>query len=188
MPLRVPLRIDAVLVTSGNAAPAIAGLAVPVLAVGDATAERARAAGMVDVTSANGTADDLFSLATTRCAPRAHLLLPSGQGQGYALARRLRGAGFRVHRRSVYEARPVSRLPEAACQALARGRLRAALFLSSETARAFVQLLPAEDVPHVAGIEALAISRKTADALAPLPWRRVRVSVGPTLDHVLALL
>ena len=188
MPLRMPHQIDAVLVTSGNALPALAGLAMPVLTVGDATAERARAAGLVDVSSAGGSADDLFSLCETRCRPGARLLLASGQGQGHALAQRLRGAGFRVHRRSVYVARPVSRLPEAACQALARGRLRAALFLSSETARTFVRLLPMAYAPRVAGVEALAISEKTADALAPLPWRRVRVSVGPTLDHVLALL
>ena len=42
--------------------------------------------------------------------------------------------------------------------------------------------------PALAEVDACAIGRPAADVLTPLPWRRVRVSLLPTLDQVLALL
>ena len=64
LPVRLPGGVQAILVTSGNA---IAGLSeidrsIRLLAVGDATADRARAAGFTDVTSAGGDAGDLAEL------------------------------------------------------------------------------------------------------------------------------
>lgn len=187
--LRAPPGVDAVLVTSGNALAALGGLEqIKLLAVGDATARRARAAGFAEVESAGGDADDLLALATRILPPGASLLLASGQGQGAALAAALRQAGFRVHRRVAYAARPVRRLPEPARASISAGHLRAALFLSADTARTFTRLLPPALAPSLAGVEALAIGQPAADALALLPWARVRVSVEPTLDQVLALL
>ncbi len=187
-PFAAPPGIDALLVTSGNALLALAGVVAPLLAVGDATAERARAAGFADVSSAGGDADDLLALARRRLPPGAALLLATGRGQGGTLAAGLRAAGFRVHRRVAYSTRPVPRLPQAARAAIVERRLRAALFLSAETARTFGRVLPPVLRPALGTIEALAIGQPAADALSLLPWRRVRVSLGPTLDQVLALL
>ena len=188
-PIARPTRLDAVLATSGNALPALAGLeAVPLLTVGDATAARARAAGFATVFSAGGNASDLLALAGRQCRPGASLLLASGAGQGMELLRGLRGAGFRVRRRVAYAARPVAAMPEAALHALAHGELRAALFLSADTARAFVRLLPPALRPFLATVDALAIGPPAAFALTPLPWRRIRVSLTPTLDGLLTLL
>ena len=183
-------QVQAVLVTSGNALPALpASLhGLPLLAVGDATAQRALAAGFTQVCSADGDAVALGALASTACPPGAVLLLATGAGQGWALAADLRARGFRVHRRAVYAARPVRRLPPAARDALAGRALRAALFLSADTARAFAHALPAGLHPLLRDIEALAIGQPAAEALARLPWRRVRVSAKPTLESVLALL
>lgn len=187
--LRRPRRFDAVLLTSGNAVGAVAGLGgVPVFAVGDVTAARARGAGLQEVVSAGGDASALLEVVRRRCAPGATLLLVAGEGQGSALTGRLREAGFIVHRRVGYAARPVRRLPEAAVWALRAGELRAGLFLSGETARCFVRLLPGALHPALGGVEALAIGEVAAAHLALLPWRRVRVSLGPTLEQVLALL
>ncbi len=72
--------------------------------------------------------------------------------------------------------------------ALRGGTLRTATFLSAETARAFLRLLPDALRPSLAEVDAAAIGQAAADALSPLPWRRVRVSLRPTLDQVLALL
>lgn len=189
-PLHVPAGVQAVLVSSGSAIPALppALHGLPLLAVGDATAERARAAGFRDVSSADGDAAALAALAAERCAAHASLLLATGQGQGSRLAADLRRRGFRVHRRAVYAARPAARLPGPAQEALMAGGLRAALFLSAETARAFARVLPAALHPALAAVDALAIGQPAADALLHLPWRRVRVSAKPTLDSVLALL
>ena len=188
LPVRVPSGLHAVLVTSGNAIPALPSMLhhLPLLAVGDATAERARAAGFQDVHSADGDAADLLHLARSR--PPGPLLLASGRGQGHALAAQLRAAGFTVHRRAAYAAQPVGRLPAPARDALIAGQLRAALFLSADTARAFVRLLPPALNPLLGGLDALAIAQPTADVLAHLPWRAVRVSAKPTLERILALL
>ena len=184
------MHVGAVLVTSSNAVPCLpANLhGTPLLAVGDATADRARTAGFVHVTSANGDAAALAELARQACRPGVALLLATARQQGGSLAATLRAAGFVVHRRAVYAARPVGRMPLPAVQALRCGSLAAALFLSAETARAFVRLMSPQLLPALAEVEALAIGQPAAEALRFLPWRRVRVSAKPTQDSILAML
>lgn len=180
----------AVLVTSGNAVPCLPPSlhGTPLLAVGNATAERARAAGFGQVISADGNAAALATLTRQTCQPGSPLLFATARGQGSSLAAALRAHGFVVHRRAVYAAYPATRMPQAATQALRDGSLSAAIFLSAETARAFVRLLPPGLAPALAGVDALAIGQPAADALCFLPWRRVRVSAKPTQDSLLAML
>jgi uroporphyrinogen-III synthase len=183
---------QAVLVTSGNAIPALPAAlrAVPLLAVGDATAARARAAGFSAVHSAGRDAAALAKLAAGLLAPSGGpLLLASGAGQGLALAADLRARGFTVRRRVAYAAAPAAALPAAARAALAAGAVRSALFFSPLSARRFVTILQ-RDIPAevVQGIEALAISHPTEAALTALPWRRIRVASHPTQEALLALL
>ena len=190
--LTTRLRPQAVLVTSGNALAALPeGLhGVMLLAVGDATAGRARAAGFARVHSAGRDAAALADLAAGMCAPRGPaLLLASGEGQGRTLAAALRARGFRVVRRVAYAARPVAALPDAARIALASGTLQAAMFFSPLTARVFTTIVQ-RDLPaaSVAGVMAMAISRATEVALRPLPWRAIRVASSPTQDALLSLL
>ena len=182
--------VGAVLVTSGNALPLLpASLhGTPLLAVGHATAERARSAGFTQVASADGDAAALADLTRRACPPGIALLFATARGEGIMLAAALRAQGFVVRRRAVYAARPARRMPPAALRALQEGRLAAALFLSAETARAFVRLLPAGLHPALAAVDALTIGQPAADALCVLPWRRVRVSAKPTQDSLLALL
>ncbi len=189
--LPAPDAIQAILLPSGQA---IAGLpagyhGVPVLAVGDATAARARQAGFASVHSAARDAVALAGLAARLCTPEgAPLLLASGEGQSDALATDLRARGFRVVHRAVYAAAPVAELPGPALSALEAGELRAALFFSARTASAFVSALPGRLRPALAGTEALAIGTPAAAALQLLPWRCIRVAVRPTEDGMLALL
>ncbi len=181
---------DAVLVTSGNALPALADLGrdVPILAVGDRTAARARSAGFVSVRSADGDAAALVTLVRAECRPGATLLLPSGAGQGMALAADLRAAGYRVARRTVYRAGPVRALPGVAADGLAAGSIGAVTLLSALTAAVFARLLSAPLEGALRTVDALVIGPAAAEAIAHLPWRRVRVSAKPTLERVLALL
>ncbi len=180
---------DAVLVTSGHAVEGVAALrGRPLLAVGDATAALARAAGFACVTSAGGDAAALAALAEKMLPHGARVLLAVGASQGAALATELRRRGLRVQRRVVYAARGVRALPPVAAEALRKGSLEAALFLSAETARVFGAVLPAELRAGLRQVAALAIGEPAAAALRVLPWRRVRVSAEPTLEGVLALL
>ena len=192
-PMRValpgPARVQAVVAASGNAV-ALPGSyhGLKLLAVGNATAARARAAGFHHVHSADGDAAALAALATRTLDP-AHgpLLLAAGRGQGMALARALRRSGFSVRRRAIYAATPVRRLPAHAADAVANG-LQAALFFSTETAHAFARCLPPSLRTCLRGTDAAVIGQGAAEALRHLPWRAVRVAVRPTQDEVLALL
>jgi uroporphyrinogen-III synthase len=180
---------DGVVITSGNALASLevyAGL--PLLAVGDATAQRARQAGFHTVFSAGGDAVALARAAPSHFRMGARLLFATAAGEGAPLEKALRHTGFTVDRRVAYAVHPAPSLPVAAHDVLLSGRLHAALFLSARTARIFAGLLDRALHPHLAGAEALTIGQPAADALTPLPWRRVRVSLAPTLDQVLALL
>jgi uroporphyrinogen-III synthase len=194
LPSRLPpaARLQAVITASGNALPALPTSyhRLPLLAVGDTTASRARAAGFSRVTSADGDAKALAALAEQICDIQgAPLLLATGSGQGEALATDLRVRGFRVTRRVVYAAVPVPALPEAARQALADGDVATALFFSAETARHFVLLVRRARLHEaIRTVEALAIGQPAAMALKVLPWRRIRVAARPTQDAMLALL
>jgi uroporphyrinogen-III synthase len=185
-----PALVRAVLLTSGNALGALdaAWHGVPVLAVGDATAARARAAGFAQVDSAGRDAVALAALVAARCPAGAVLLLPTARGEGLALACTLRAAGFVVRRRAVYAALPHAALPDAAVAALVAGTVRAALFFSPAAARGFVRLARMLPAACLGDIAALALSPAVAAPLAALPWHRLRVADRPTQDALLTLL
>jgi uroporphyrinogen-III synthase len=185
-------RIAALLVTSSNAVDTLPSdyHPIPLLAVGDATAARARSAGFTAVTSARGDARDLAALVQRDHAPQAGtLLLVSGRGQGLELASALRRAGFSVLRRVAYAAVPAHGLPAEAVAAIAGPDLLAALFFSAETARCFVRLVRRAGLAdRLAGVDAISIGRPAAVALGALRWRCIRVAARPTQDEMLALL
>jgi uroporphyrinogen-III synthase len=193
-PLRVPA-VQAVLLTSRAAAralpPAVPG--VPVLAVGEATAEAARQAGWRRAEAASGTAEALLALAIQRLDPAGPpLLLAVGRGYALDLAAALRGHGFRVLRRIAYAATPATAVPAPALDALARGKLTKILFHSPRSAACAITLLRAAGhATTIAGLEAYVISRRVAaaavSALAPLAWRGMHIAARPGEDALLAL-
>jgi uroporphyrinogen-III synthase len=186
---KIPSRVQAILVTSGNALAALPPSATPLLAVGNATAVRAQKKGFSKIHSAGRDANALADLAENLLDPKAGpLLLASGARQGLRLADDLRRRGFRVIRRVCYAAQPVHRFPPEAATCLTSGELHAVLFLSAETAAVFVRLLPPEFYHALASVAALAIGKPAADALETLPWLRVCRAENPTLDDVLALI
>jgi len=185
-------RLQAVLIASGNALDHLPAPyhRLPLLAVGSASAERARRAGFAQVLGADGDADTLAALAGIHCDPAGPpLLLAAGRGQSLKLAAALRALGFRVIRRAVYAAIPARTLPEAATNALREGSLRAAMFFSAATAGQFAHLLIRAGLREaVDGIDACAIGVPAATAIETLPWRRVLRAAKPTQDAMLALL
>jgi uroporphyrinogen-III synthase len=186
---------QALLLASRAAARAVPpSSALPVLAVGEATAAEARAHGFVNVAAAEGDAAALVALATARLDPEAGpLLLAVGAGYGAELAAALRQRGFRVLHRVAYSAEPATVLPEAARAALAAEAVVAALFFSPRSAGCAISLLRAAGLAGaVARAEALAISPRVAAVLAaaaPEPrWRGLRVAARPNQDSLLRLL
>ncbi len=185
----IPHGAQAVLVASANALPSLPVTGLPILAVGDATAEAARRLGHAQVHSAGRDAEALMAL-TLRLADPAQgaLVLACGRGQGLALRDALRRHGFRVARRVFYHAAPVASFPLTAFDAFESGRLHGAIFLSAETAACFVRLLPASLHPALRAVRAVAIGKPAADALDALQWRDLRLACTPTLDSVLTQL
>ena len=178
-----PATLQAVLVTSQHALPRLPAMlrGLPLLAVGDATAAAARVRGHENVISASSNAQALAGLTAQRCNPAGSaLLVASGAGQGHELADTLRALGFDVRHCSVYAARQVSALPEAASRALRAGTVYAATFFSAETARSFAALAESAGLRDtVAPVVALAIGLPAAAALA---CAAVAMCPGPRPD------
>ena len=191
--------VQAILCTSANGVRALARVTsergLPLLAVGETTASRARAEGFTAVASGDGAAADLVGLAAARLRPQnGRLLHVSGSVVAGDLVGALRARGFMIERSVLYEARPVGALSQPTVCALRHGMIDFALFFSPRTAKIFLSLA---GIAGVAGccrtITALAISSAADAALADLQWRDRRVAESPnqrglleTLDAVLA--
>ncbi len=185
--------VQAILLTSANGAraraAAAAGADIPVLAVGEATAAAARAAGFADVADAGGDVAALAELAEGRCDPAAGPVVHvSGGAVAGDLAGRLARSGFTVRREVLYEARPAEAFSPSAAAALAGGAVDAVLLFSPRTAKAFVTLARATGLmPALRGIRALCLSAPVAAAARAADWREVAVAARPEQASLVAL-
>lgn len=185
-------RAQALLITSANGARALAAQTarrdMPVLAVGDASADAARAAGFAQVHSAHGDGATLAQLCRQVLAPGAGPLLHlSGQDVAGDIAGPLTAAGFTVERTILYRARALSDLPQALATELAAGRLTMALFFSPRSAAIFVNLVTAGGLAaHCASLTAFALSPAVVAALGGLPWRHCLSAARPDQLSLLA--
>jgi len=186
--------VQAVLCTSGNGVRALARATgerhLPLLAVGDATAERARAEGFAAVASAGGAVGDLARLAAARLDPGGgRLLHVTGSAGAGDLAGELRARGFAVERVVLYDGRPATALSPPTIRALRQGDIDVALFFSPRTSAAFARLAAAAGVAACcADTVALAISTAADAPLAALPWAERRIAARPDQRSLLATL
>lgn len=151
--------------------------AKPILAVGDATAEAARAAGFTDVRSADGDVSSLAMLVKTTLRPEAGRLVHIG-GDHVAgdLVGELRAAGFTAERRVAYAARAVLSAPAELSQTL-----DIVLFHSTRGAETFVAL----GAPNSAKLTAACMSEAVAQAAGKVRWARIIVSPAPREDALI---
>lgn len=163
---------------------------LPVLAVGDASAKAARAAGFRRVESAAGDADALAALVTARLSPGdGPLLHIAGSQVAGDLAGRLTEAGFTVRRAAIYDARKATVLSAGTLEGLRQHRIDAVTFFSPRTATAFVTLCgDSGALPLLAGTVALCLSRAVALAASAAVWRAVVVAPRPDQDALLGCL
>jgi uroporphyrinogen-III synthase len=135
-----------VLATSANALRVMAGhrqkdeiAGLPLLTVGRHTAQAARACGFTDVSSADGDARALATLAADRFrGATTPLLYLAGENQASDLGAVLRGRGLQVRTVIVYTMRKVATLPEALLDALSEDRLDGVLHYSRRTAETYI--------------------------------------------------
>jgi uroporphyrinogen-III synthase len=183
--------VQAILCTSANGVRALARASgerdVPLLAVGDATAARARAEGFGSVESAGGAAGDLARLAGGRLRPQnGPLLHVAGNVVAGDLVGLLRAQGFTVERRVLYEARAAAALSPAGVDSLRAGTIAFALFFSPRTAAIFARLAGVAGVGECcARVTAVSISGAADAALAGLPWHDRRIAERPNQPAML---
>jgi uroporphyrinogen-III synthase len=184
--------VQAILCTSANGVRALARASaergLPVFAVGDATAARARAEGFHRVESAGGDVEDLAYLAGRRLNPRAGKLLHiAGSAVAGDLAATLGADGFTVERVALYDASPAAALTPATARSIANGAFDFALFFSPRTAAIFARL--AEEAGVQAGLRptvAVSISAAADAMLADLPFRDRVIAATPTQAALVA--
>ena len=184
---------ETVLLTSANGARALARASerrdLHLLAVGDATAAAARAAGFSDVTSAERDSDALTRLAIDRAgAEKGRVLHITGSHVAGDLEGSLTAAGLSYRRLALYEARAAETLPAIVETALTSGGVDGVILYSPRSAGVLRELLQAAelgDAPQK--MTAYCLSGAVAKA-AGKGWRRVEVAKAPDTDSLLALL
>jgi uroporphyrinogen-III synthase len=183
-----------ILVTSANGIRALARLhgdrALPVWAVGDASAKVSRDLGYQIVESAGGDVDSLADLVSARLDPaRGVLLHAAGSVNAGDLAGLLGERGFQVRRQVLYRAVTAETLTPTLRDALREGSIHLALFFSPRTAATFVRLVEAAGLGENASrIRAYGLSANVSAKLAPLPWAAVVQAAEPTQAALLAAL
>ena len=171
-----PENFDALMLTSANAlrfggARLADYHALPVFAVGEATAAAARAAGFADVHA--GDRDAVVLLNLIAAAGHAHVLHLAGREHRAALH-----PALTIERAIVYDADPAEALTEAACAALADGAV--VLLHSPHDARVFGGLAGDRARTRIA-----VISDAAAEAAGP-GWAAVAVAERPDDAAILA--
>src|SRR5262245_14637602 len=193
--------VQAILFTSANGVRAFAELAaaksaagwreIPALAVGDATARTARAAGFAQVAAAGGNVESLAELVSAKLDPqKGPLFHAAGSAVAGDLAGLLGGRGFELRRAMIYEARPAESLSSGTLDALRAGAFDLMLFFSPRTAGTFTALTQAvgdKAVDGCRGAAALCLSPAVAGAISALPFRTVETADHPDLPSMLQL-
>lgn len=191
--------VQAILCTSANGVRALARLsqarlanerAVPLFAVGDASAARARVEGFSRVESAGGAVGDLARLVRERLDPTAgRLLHVAGSAVAGDLVGMLRADGFAVERAVLYEARPVAGLSAACVRALVDGIVDFALFFSPRTAAIFARLANRAGIAEAMGlVTAVSLSAAADEGLGGLGFRERHIARSPDRPSLLAAL
>jgi uroporphyrinogen-III synthase len=155
-------RYGAVVVTSANALrgaqPDLAAIrSLPLFAVGERTADAARAAGFAAVAVAEGNVAALHELIVASARAKKlrkldPLLYLAGADLAGDLAGQLQAEGFHVVTRTTYRMVPVSKLPQQTIDAFAADAVDAVLHYSRRSARAFL------DAARGAGVEISALA------------------------------
>ncbi|MGX1786291.1 uroporphyrinogen-III synthase [Bosea sp. NPDC055332] len=162
---------DALVLTSGNAVPALENLpkawrnALPAFCVGTRTAETVGKLGFA-AHSARGGRAELLALVLERLPQGQKLLFVAGRDRHEDLPQQLRDAGHEVTVWTAYEAKAVDALPAPAADALRDGSADAALHYSPRSALVFFDL--AGKVGLAEQAQALPQLALSAEIAAPL--------------------
>ena len=183
--------VSAVLATSANGIRAFArrtdNRELPVFTVGPQTADAARHAGFEHIECADGDATTLAAAVPGWVKPEDGILLHAASaGNDGRVKDLLAEEGYTVDLAELYDVIPAHKLPEAARQPLASGKLDAMVVFSPRSAQTLRDCVMRAGLANACErLSAACISQATADALAPLAFRRVAVAASPNQDALL---
>lgn len=188
--------VQALAFTSANGLRAFAALsgarALPVFAVGPATAEAARAEGFSDVRVAGGDVETLAALVAAELNAAAGTVFhAAGRHVAGDLAEALAQTGIAIRRQVLYEARAATALPAAAVRVLSGepAPLGGVLLFSPRSAELFERLAADAGLSDRLGtLRAYCLSPAVGRALTPRRWREIAVARVPDQTSLLALL
>jgi uroporphyrinogen-III synthase len=186
--------VQAVLATSANGVRALARLGarreVPLLAVGRATADAARAADFGTVLEAEGDVVSLARLAAARFDPRkGPLVHAAGSDVAGDLKGLLEAHGFTVRRHVLYAARASEALGAETRKSLADGALDGALFFSPRSAKVFLGLVEKAQLKESLGrLVAYCLSPAVAAEARRAPFAALRVAERPAIEALLTVI
>jgi len=190
-------RYDAVLMTSANAARAIAAhrqlaelRALPAYVVGSRTAEAPREAGFASVESADGALPDLIRLVAARFAgSSARLLYLAGEDRAGDLAGELAAHGIAVDTVVIYRAVAAEGLPVDLVHALSNARLDGAVHYSRRSVTTLIELSRSAGVLNaVLNLVHYCLSAEVAMPLGEAGAERISVAPRPVEAALIALL
>jgi len=185
---------QAVVVTSANSVVRLAELTrkrfVPLMAVGDGTAQVARSLGFVDVTSAQGDATALLDLCRARLVTEhGAVLYLRGREVARDLAPALLAEGYEIDPIIVYATDPTPQFRPPVEQQLRQASIEAAILFSPRGAANFVSLVRQAGIDYTcAGMTLIAFSPAVAAATGDMVWRLQLVPEKPTIPALLATL
>lgn len=189
----------AILATSANGIRALAGrpetaalLTVPVLTVGEASADAARGVGFVSVTGAGGDLASLAGLVRSVIAPGdGRLLYVTGRTVSGDLAGMLGAEGYDVVRLVLYDAVAAESLSESTAQALVAGTIDGVLLFSKRTAQIWAETTMAGGLGSCLGrVTHYCLSSAIAEAITGTidPPPPIAIARRPETEALLVLL
>ena len=162
---------------------------LPVLAVGDRSAEAARAAGFANVTSAAGDAGDLTRIAAGQFGGTgARLLYLAGEDRAADLEAALRAHDIAVDTVVIYRMAAAAALPAETAAALAQRRIDGVLHYSRRSAEIYLRCVAAAGLDAAATVPAhYCLSDEIAAPLLAAGAAIVRIAPQPNEKSLLAL-
>ena len=185
---------QAILFTSRNGVRAFSRVSerrdMKVFAVGNSTAALAHNEGFLSVESADGDSSDLARLLIEELSPSDGLLFHvTGTSTAGELRETLIEAGFKVIRRSLYEAAPESEFSQKTIDFIKNGDGDYVLFFSPRTARIFLAHIKTHELEDACkNLIAISLSRPVADELSVITWKAIAVASTPDMQSLLKAL
>jgi uroporphyrinogen-III synthase len=187
---------QALIATSRNAlrvlkaSPALAqARAMPLFAVGRATAAEGRALGFETVVTGAGTAAELVGHIVSALDPAAGLVVHlAGDALAVNLQTELEAHGFRVVQPVVYRMLPAQALSEETIEQLGMGEIEGVILMSPRTAAVYASLIRKHGLAAtIRPLPHFCLSQAVARRLQPLDGVHVEIAEAPRLEELLAL-